>query len=78
MPIAYQKRVIGKSESNDSIEKDGAFRIGSEHYSTHTIRKLCINNCLKMGDSFSNEEKRCLTMCYHKNHHLPSIKAFLI
>jgi len=35
MPIAYQKRVVGKNESNDSIQKDGAFRIGSDHYSTH-------------------------------------------
>lgn len=78
MPIAYQKRVIGKSETIDSIEKDSAFKIGSEYYSTHTLRKVCIDNCLKMSNSFSNEEKRCLTMCYQKNHHTPSMKAFLI
>lgn len=78
MSFAYQKIAAEKVGPIIDNGAAAASLLFNRNVSSSALRKNCARQCLKVGGNLSKEEQVCLTSCYQKNVHLPSLKTMLI
>lgn len=78
MSFAYQKIAADKVATVLDSGSGSAKLMFNNSVSSSALRRNCARQCLKVGGNLTKEEQVCLTSCYHKNVHLPSLKTVLI